>query len=181
MAATTIDPTTALVLIDLQKGIAAFAKDHGIDEVLANSERLVAAFRERGLTVVQVNVTGGAAGRTEQQRPLHDLPADWAELIIPAEPGDITVTKQTWGAFHGTELHAELEKRGVTQIVLVGVATSVGVESTARAAYEHGYHVTLATDAMTDMDPVSHEHSIARVFPKLGETGTTEEILALLG
>ena len=64
--------------------------------------------------------------------------------------------------------------------MLTGIATSIGVESTARAAHEHGYHVTLATDAMRDLDAVSHAHSIERIFPRLGETGTSAEILELL-
>ncbi|MEY9946650.1 isochorismatase family protein [Kitasatospora sp. GAS1066B] len=180
MTATTLDRDTALILIDLQKGITAFAADFGIDKVLANAEQLVAAFRERGLPIVQVNVTGGAPGRTEFPSRGGELPADWAELVLPAEEGDITVTKQTWGAFHGTDLDAELRRRGVTQVVIGGVATSMGVESTARAAHEHGYHVTIATDAVTDLDPTSHEHSLTRVFPKLGETGSTAELIALL-
>jgi nicotinamidase-related amidase len=61
-----------------------------------------------------------------------------------------------------------------------GVATSIGVESTARHAYEHGFHVTLAVDAMTDMSPDVHINSITRIFPRLGETGTTQEIIDLL-
>jgi nicotinamidase-related amidase len=64
--------------------------------------------------------------------------------------------------------------------VLTGIATSLGVESTARAAHEHGYHVTLATDAMTDIDADAHHNSIERIFPKLGELGTTAEIIELL-
>ncbi|MCX4744295.1 isochorismatase family protein [Kitasatospora sp. NBC_01287] len=180
MTATTLDRDTALILVDLQKGITAIAADAGIDQVLANAEQLVAAFRERELPIVLVNVTGGAPGRTERPARGGDLPADWADLVLPAQPGDITVSKRTWGAFHGTELDQELRRRGVTQVVIGGVATSVGVESTARAAYEHGYHVTIATDAVADLDPVSHEHSLTRVFPKLGETGGTAELIALL-
>jgi nicotinamidase-related amidase len=181
MTATTLDPNSALVLIDLQKGILAFADRIGGDEVLANASTLASAFRERGLTVVHVNVTGGAPGRTSVSRPAVERPADWAELVLPVADEDVTVTKQTWGAFHGTGLDEALRERGVTQVVLAGIATSVGVESTARAAYEHGYHVTVATDAVADLDPVSHDHSLARVFPKLGETGTTEELIGLLG
>lgn len=181
MTATTLDATTALIMIDLQKGITAFAAEHGIDEVLANSEKLAGGFRERGLPVVHVNVTGGAPGRTSLSRPARELPADWAELVLPVVDGDITVTKQTWGAFRGTDLDAALRERGVTQVVVTGVATSMGVESTARAAHEHGYHVTIASDAITDPDQVSHDHSLARVFPKLGEIGTTAQLLALLG
>jgi nicotinamidase-related amidase len=181
MTATTLDPTSALILIDPQKGITAFAAEHGADQVLANAERLAAAYRERVLSIVLVNVAGAAPGRTEFTRPQRELPADWAELVVAAQEGDITVTKRTWGAFHGTEPDAELRRRRVTQVVIGGIATSMGVESTARAAHEHGYHVTVATDAVTDPDQVSHQHSLSRVFPKLGETGTTDELLALLG
>jgi nicotinamidase-related amidase len=100
---------------------------------------------------------------------------------LSGHPEDIVVTKRNWGAFHGTDLDVHLRRRGITQIVLTGIATSIGVESTARAAYEHGYNVTLATDAMTDLSADSHEHALTRIFPRLGETGTTAEIIALLG
>jgi nicotinamidase-related amidase len=90
------------------------------------------------------------------------------------------VTKRNWSAFYGTDLDLQLRRRGVTQIVLAGIATSIGVESTARAAHEHGYHVTLATDAMADRDADAHANSIGRIFPRLGETGTTADIIALL-
>ena len=98
---------------------------------------------------------------------------------LAGHPGDIQVTKRNWGAFHGTDLDLHLRRRGVTQIVLAGVATSIGVESTARAAHEHGYHVTLATDAMADLNPDAHRNSVERIFPRLGETGTTAEIIEL--
>ena len=90
------------------------------------------------------------------------------------------MTKQTWGAFTGTDLEAHLRGLGVTQVVLAGVATSIGVESTARQAYELGFNVTLATDAMTDRDAEAHANSVTRIFPKLGETGTAQEVVDLL-
>jgi len=83
-------------------------------------------------------------------------------------------------AVAGTDLDLQLRRRGVTQVVLAGIATSIGVESTVRAAHEHGHHVTLATDAMTDLDPEAHRSSIERIFPRLGESGTTDEVLELL-
>ncbi len=108
--------------------------------------------------------------------------ARFLELLpeLDRQPSDILVTKYTRGAFHGTGLDMLLRRRGATQIVLVGVATSSGVESTANAAYEHGYNVTLAIDAMTDRSLDAHTYSIERVFPKLGETGTTADVLAKL-
>ncbi|MFF9478656.1 isochorismatase family protein [Streptomyces sp. NPDC014733] len=183
MSVTTLDPTAALVVIDLQKGIAGLPTVHPSDEVIARSARLAAAFRARELPVVLVNVTGGAPGRTESARAGGTPPADWAELVpeLDRQSGDLLVTKQVWGAFHATALDLELRRRGVTQVVLTGIATSIGVESTARAAYEHGYHVTVATDAVTDMDEGAHRNSLEKIFPRLGETGTTDEIIALLG
>lgn len=182
MALTTLDPKTALVVIDLQKGLLGMQTAHPFDEVVGQAAHLASAFRRRGLPVVLVNVTGGAPGRTEM--PRHVLPTDpaFAEILDELQPqaDDVRVTKRTWGAFHETALHDVLQARGVTQIVLAGVATSAGVESTARAAHEHGYNVALATDAMTDRSIEAHENSIERIFPKLGETATTAELLAML-
>jgi nicotinamidase-related amidase len=111
------------------------------------------------------------------------LAPDWTDFIpeLSPQPGDIVVTKRTWGAFASTDLEAQLRARGVTQVVLAGVATGTGVESTARQAYEQGFHVTLAIDAMTDMRAEAHEYSLSQVFPRLGERGTVAEIVDLLG
>ena len=182
MTLTTLDARPALVVIDLQKGITAVPAVHPIDDIIKRSARLAAAFRRYGLPVVLVNVTGGAPGRTEISRPAFPRPPDWADIVedLGQQPDDLLVTKQTWGAFHGTSLDTLLRDRGVTQIVLTGVSTSAGVESTARSAHEHGYHVALVTDAMTDRDGDAHQNSVQRIFPKLGETATTDDVLTLL-
>jgi nicotinamidase-related amidase len=182
MTVTTLDPKTALIVIDLQKGIVTFPTVHPIADVVKRAAALTEAFRKHGLPVVLVNVTGGAPGRAEQSRALGDLPAGWADLIpeLNQQPNDHLVTKKTWGAFTNTDLDAYLKGQGVTQLVMAGVATSVGVESTARFAHELGYNVTLATDAITDMSADAHDNSIIRMFPRLGETGTAQEIIALL-
>ena len=182
MAVTTLDPKTALILVDLQKGIVAYPTVHPIGEVVQHARALADAFRRRRLPVVLVNVTGGAPGRTEQPRPRGEFPAGWADLIpeVNQQPEDHTVTKRTWGAFTNTGLDEHLKALGITHVVIAGVATSIGVESTARQAHEHGFNVTLAIDAMTDMDLDAHSHGVTRIFPRLGETGTSSEIIALL-
>lgn len=186
MTLTVMDERAALVVIDLQKATVARTTVPPTAEVVQRSAELAKAFRDRGLPVVLVNVTGGAPGRTDAARQTQtqtlERPVDWAELVaeLDPQPDDLRVTKQTWGAFHGTSLHEDLQSRGVTQVVLTGIATSIGVESTARAAHEHGYHVVLAVDAMSDLDSETHRNSIERVFPRLGETATTAEILAAL-
>src|SRR5262245_59573210 len=133
MAVTALDPKTALVVIDLQKGILAYAGADAAAGVVAKAAALCDAFRAKKLPVVLVNVTGGAPGRTEQPRRAGNPAPDWAEFLpeLKQQPGDIVVTKKTWDAFASTDIQAELKKRGVTQIVLCGIATSIGVESTA--------------------------------------------------
>jgi nicotinamidase-related amidase len=183
MTITTLDEKTALIIVDLQRGIVASPKAHPIEPVVRNAAALADAFRSRGLPVVLVNVTGGAPGRTDQgSRGATAYPADFAELLpeLNQQPADHLVTKKTWGAFTGTGLGALLEDLGVTQVVLAGVATSIGVESTARSAHEAGLNVTLALDAMTDLNLNAHQNSVATIFPRLGETGTTQTILEML-
>ncbi|GAA3833962.1 hydrolase [Streptomyces coacervatus] len=189
MTVTALDPRTALVAIDLQAGIVpAPVQPHTGAEVVTRTAELAEAFRAHDLPVVLVRVSfaddgaDAVPGRTEAPRPGGTRPEGWDVVVgeLTGHPGDIAVTKRNWGAFHGTDLDVQLRRRGVTQIVLTGIATSIGVESTARAAHEHGYHVTLATDAMSDIDPEAHRGSVERIFPRLGETGTTAEILELL-
>ncbi|RFC70166.1 hydrolase [Streptomyces sp. AcE210] len=189
MALTTLDERTALVVIDLQKGIVgAPTTPYTGTEVVARSVELADAFRSHGLPVVLVRVSAAAdgadaaPGRNETQGRTGARPEGWDVIVdeLSGHPEDITVTKRNWGAFFGTDLDLQLRRRGITQVVMTGVATSIGVESSARAAHEHGYHVTLATDAMTDLDVEAHRNSIERIFPRLGETGTTEEIIELL-
>jgi len=182
MAPTTLDTKTALILIDLQKGIVSLPTAHSTADVIKHAGALAEVFRSHRLPVVLVNVAGGAPGRTEQPRRGGDFPADWTDIVpeLNQKPQDHTVTKRTWGAFTKTDLEQHLKALGVTQVVIAGVSTSVGAESTAREAYALGFNVTLATDAMTDMNADAHHNSITRIFPKLVETGTTQEIIDLL-
>jgi nicotinamidase-related amidase len=132
--------------------------------------------------VVLVNVDGAAPGRTEQAPRIRDFPAGWTDLVpeLNRQPEDHTVTKRTWGAFTNTGLGEHLKKLDVTQVVIAGISTSAGVESTARQAHELGFNVTLAVDAMTDMNSDAHIDSVTRIFPRLGETGTTRDVIDLL-
>ena len=182
MPLTTLDPKTALIVVDLQKGIIDMSFTHLIADVIPRNRALLDAFRRYELPVVLVNVAGGAPGRTEQPRRYSTFPEGFSDLIpeLDHQSSDIVVTKRTWGAFASTDLEAQLKAKGVTQVVVTGVATGTGVEATARQAYEAGFNVTLATDAMTDVRPEAHEYSLTHVFPRLGETGTTRDILDLL-
>lgn len=167
MSIATIGPTTALLVIDLQEGLAKVSTIQPLRSVASRAGELADAFRDRGLPVVLVNVIGG--GSTEL------LP----ELRRRAT--DHVVTKSQVSAFHpGTRLAEHLTALGVTQLVIAGVSTSKGVEATARDAHAHGFRVTIAADAVTDRSQLAHHNSLHRVFPRLGHVRTTAEIIAAL-
>jgi nicotinamidase-related amidase len=180
--------TTALVLIDLQKGIVpmpGLAPRLG-PEVVANAVKLARRFREAKAPVVLVHVTFAADGAdmvkvpTDATMPRGPFPPNFAEIVteLGPEPGDIVVTKRNWGAFHGTDLDLHLRRRGIKTIVLGGIATNIGVESTARAANEHGYSQILVEDAMASRSAEMHAFAVASIFPMLGLVRSTEEVLA---
>jgi nicotinamidase-related amidase len=182
MPLTTLDSTAALIVIDLQKGIVGLPTAHPSSDVVSRSAQLARAFRQRGLPVFLVNVTAPAPGRTDAGPRNFSFPRDWAELVAELEqqPEDHLISKQCVGAFIGTALNELLRERGVTQVFLAGIATSAGVAATARSAHDHGYHVVFAVDAMTDRDADTHRFCIEKIFPRIGETDTTENALKRL-
>ncbi len=182
MPLTKLDTTPALIVIDLQKGIAGLPTLHPASEIIGRAGQLARAFRERGLPVVLVKVTAPAPGRTDTGPRRFSFPADWTDLVpeLGQEPSDYMLSKQAPGAFIRTALDDYLRERGVTQVFMTGIATSLGVESTARSAYDYGYNVVFVLDAMTDRDADAHRHSVEKIFPRLGETDTTNNVLKIL-
>ena len=182
MPVTILDPKTALIVLDLQEGIRAFAQGDAANAVFKAAGSLTGAFRQHGLPVVLVNVDAGAPGRTEASRRFGGFPPEALKFVteVDQQPSDIVVTKKTWGAFASTDIEKQLRALGVTQVVLGGISTTAAVESTARQAYEAGFNVTLALDAMLDMNAAAHANAVAHTFPRLGETGSAAEIIALL-
>jgi nicotinamidase-related amidase len=179
MPVTAIDPRSALIVIDLQQGHVGARLAHSFADVVARSAELAKAFRQRDLPVVLVSVAGALPGRTDAGVTHRSLPDGFAELLpeLDQQPGDVVLTKYARSAFTGTGLAEILRGRGVTQVVITGVSTSGGVESTARDAHEQGFNVTLPVDAMTDSKADRHEHSLTQVFPRIAETGTTADVL----
>ncbi|HTJ59245.1 MAG TPA: isochorismatase family protein [Devosiaceae bacterium] len=181
MPVTTLDPKTALIVLDLQEGIRAFAGD-AATPVFQTAGALTAAFRRHGLPVVLVNVDATAPGRTETPRRAVNFPPEALKFVaeLGQQPSDIVVTKKSWGAFPTTNIEWQLRNLGVTQVVLAGISTTSAVESTARQAYEAGFSVTIALDATMDMNAEAHAAATKFTFPRLGETGSCAEIIALL-
>jgi nicotinamidase-related amidase len=179
---TTMDPDTALVVVDLQLGTVGLPLVRPSDEIVRRCTELIGAFRQCDLPVVLINVAGVPPGRTERGLPAGPIADAWTPLIPELDPhlSDFLITKHSRSAFANTHLLELLHAHAVTQVVVVGLTTSVGVESTARDAYEHGFHVTVATDATTDLDAADHDHTVSCVLPQIGETGTTAEIVGHL-
>jgi nicotinamidase-related amidase len=186
MPVTAIDPDTALIVIDLQKGHAGARLAHPIEGVVERSAALAKAFRSRSLPVVLVTVAGSPPGRTDATNGTpggqHSFAEGFTDLMpeLDVHGTDILVEKHARSAFGGTGLAERLRGLGVTQVVVTGVSTSGGVESTARDAHEQGFNVTLPVDAMSDRDLARHEYSAGIIFPRVAETGTTQDVLDAL-
>ncbi len=185
-----IDPrSTALVLIDLQHGIVGrAAAPHSAADVVARAARLAAACRRRGALVVLVRVAYDASLRdrlsppADEPAPAVPLPREWADLVpeLARSPDDLIITKHQWGAFYGTELDLQLRRRGIRTLLLGGIATNFGVESTARDAWERGYHLVFVEDAMSSVLAEAHRFSISTIFPRLGRVRSTADVLEAL-
>ena len=185
-----LDPrTTALVLIDLQRGIVSRqTAPHTAAHVVARAQRLAARCRETGATVVLVRVAYAADGRDRLAQKVDAAPwsatmaPDFSELVpeLSPQPGDVVVTKRQWGAFYGTELDLVLRRRGVRTIILGGISTNFGVESTARDAWERGYELVFAEDAMSAMAAEAHHFAVSQIFPRLGRVRSTDDALQAL-
>jgi nicotinamidase-related amidase len=188
-----IDPLkTALVLIDLQQGIVGRpCAPHAAADVVRNAGRLAEKFRSSGATVALVRVAFQPDFKDVLNPPcdtpppmnLASLPASWFELVpeVGPKPGDLVVTKHQWGAFYGTELDLQLRRRGVRTIVIGGISTNIGVESTARCAYELGYAQVFVEDAMASNSAEAHQFAIKNIFGRMGNVRSTDEVLAGLG
>jgi nicotinamidase-related amidase len=182
--------STALVVIDLQKGIVGMpTQPLEAGAVVANAVKLAEAFRERRMPVFLVKVTP-SPDLKDSLKPIADVPilwsagqkTDWSEIVpeLGPFPGDLVITKRQWGAFYGTELDLQLRRRKVETIVLCGIATNIGVESTARFAYEYGYQQVFVEDAMAARSRAEHEHTVTIIFPRLGRVRRTADVLEAL-
>lgn len=189
----TLDPrTTALVLVDLQNGILGLPlAPYGASAILDASLRLGRRFAERGGAIFPVRVAfapdfgdrPGQAVDEPMRAPPGGLPAEWSTLSpdIAALPATEVITKHQWGAFHDTGLDLQLRRRGITTLVLCGIVTNFGVESTAREAWQHNYAVVVAEDACTSMSEEMHRFSIKTIMPRIAQVRSCEAILSALG
>ena len=175
--------STALVLIDLQKGVLAMpVTPHPAATIYERATRLAPRFRAAGGPVVWVRVSFASdfadapSAKVDHPSNMGALPPGWDEFPEPLHPADVMVTKRQWGAFYGTDLDLQLRRRGVRTIVLGGIATSIGVESTARSAWEYGYELVICEDLCADLSAETHASSFKHIFPRLARIVSSEAI-----
>lgn len=180
---------SAIIVIDLQSGIVGMqTAPVSPGDVVKRTVRLLTMARAVGAVRVLVHV-GSEADAKDRLQPKADVPTtrgpfphDFSDLVsaVGPEEGDLVVFKRQWGAFYGTDLDLQLRRRGITTLILCGISTEFGVESTARAAYERGYHLVFVSDAMAGRTLESHENAILRIFPRIGHVRDTETVAAAL-
>ena len=186
----TLDPTTtALIIVDLQRGIVARqAAPHSTSEVVVRCAKLAEEFRSQEALVVLVHVAFSDDDRdrlkpdADSAPPSGPMPSDWSDILpeIGPRPGDIVITKRQWGAFYGTALDLQLRRRGIRTLVYGGIATNFGVESTARDAYERGFEQVFIEDAMSGLTAEAHQFAITTIFPRMGRIRSTDDVLAAI-
>lgn len=182
--------STALVLIDLQHGIVGrpqLAPHTGAD-LVKRAASLADAFREKCGTVTYVRVEIDEVLRPQVDAPMYDPsappPPPIASQLVPEsgyQAGDLLIVKRQWGAFYGTDLDQQLRRRGIRTIVIGGIATNFGVESTARAAFDRGYALIFVEDAMTSFSAEVHDFAVKHIFSRMGRVRTSDEVLEALG
>ena len=181
--------STALVLIDLQHGIVGRPQlaPHAGADLVKRAASLAEAFREKGGTVAYVRVEIGEVLRPQVDAPIFDPnappPPPIASQLVPEsgyQAGDLLIVKRQWGAFYGTDLDQQLRRRGIRTIVIGGIATNFGVESTARAAFDRGYALIFVEDAMASFSAEMHDFAVQHIFKRMGRVRTSVEVLEAL-
>lgn len=181
---------TALVVIDLQEGIAHSGRQsapYTSGQVIQNASKLAQAFAEKGgfVVLVRLSFTDGRDAlkpQTDMNPSPVQYPEGWDRLVpeLAGVKNAHLVTKRQWGAFYGTDLDLQLRRRGIDTIVLCGISTSIGVDTTAREAFQHGYQQIFAEDAMTASTQEEHDYVCKYIFPRLGKVWTCEEIVGAM-
>jgi nicotinamidase-related amidase len=179
---------SALVLIDLQNfNVKSDTAPYKTDTVVGNCAMLAGEMRDRGAMVVYVRVLADQLLAPPADQPMRTPgsppPPPEAILFAPEaqlQAGDLVITKRQWGAFYATELDQMLRRRRIKTIILGGIATNFGVESTARAAFDRGYELVFVEDAMTSLAAEPHVFANTQVFPRMGRVRSAQVLLAAI-
>jgi nicotinamidase-related amidase len=182
----TLDPAaTALILVDLQAGIVAMPTvPHAGDDLLKRSLALAERLRSRGGTIVRVHVAFDDARDMPPQNvdepmqlPPGGPPKEWSAFPdAPLPAGDLVLLKRHWGALHGTDLDLRLRRRGIRTVIVAGIATNYGVESTVRSAWEHDYDVVVVEDLCASRSAELHAFPFAHVFPRIARVAKADAL-----
>lgn len=165
-----LTPQTALIVVDVQTGTASYQHARPIRDVVANVNAIAQAVRDTGghVVIVRHDPARTPSGATQYGGRPRPAPVAYGNLLVERFDGDTNISRGGWSTFAGTDLHEQLVERGITRVIIVGQATTFGVESSARAAYDLGYDVVLVEDASNDPSSEAHTERFRSVFPALG-------------
>jgi nicotinamidase-related amidase len=188
-----LDPRrTALILIDPQQWTLGMPiAPQSAAMVVNNAERIGTALRRAGGIVVLTRAAF-SEGYADMLRAPVDLQLKVPPGGIPPEAlafdpvvermgYDLVLTKRQWSAFYGTELDLQLRRRAIDTVLLGGVMTNFGVESTARDAWQHNHSVIAVADMCSSLNADMHRFSIEHILPRISRVRSTRDILHALG
>lgn len=181
---------TALVLVDLQNfTIALDTRPNSGSQVLEQAAAVAEASRRAGVLVVLVRVESGPDGALALTPSLDGEPQQWTlpegahDFPDRLRPGDrdVVVTKYGWGGFYGTDLDLQLRRRGIDTLLVGGLVTNIGVDTTMRQAHERGYDQIVMSDLCGAFTQADHDYSLQSIFPRIARIRTVAEVVGALG
>jgi nicotinamidase-related amidase len=193
-----IDPKkTAVVVVDVQNDfchsdspLAKIGMDMtAAQEMVPHLLQLVDSARGAGATIVWVKMVHSentispiAIEHRLRTRPGAQqicVEGTWGTELyrVEAEPGEPVVIKHRYSAFVDTDLQLILRSKGITSLILTGVATNVCVESTARDAYMRDYYVTFVDDCSAAYDQAKHDATLRNMADHFGMVVKSEDIM----
>ena len=183
--------STALLLMDLQEGI--LANYSGGAMLVSKAQEILKEARKRKITVGFVRVgfeevdyrkvpdrNKAFSGIVTPKRFPSEAPDTQIVSEISPIEGEIVVRKVRHGAMSTTNLHEQLQERGIDTLVLTGIATSGVVLSTLRDAADKDYRLFVIEDLCLDGDPQVHEVLMGKVFPRQAWVINSTDFLALI-
>jgi nicotinamidase-related amidase len=179
---------TALVVIDLQNALMGMnTAPHAVADVVKNNRRIAEALRAAGGTVIWVRVDVNSMLSLPADEPSRFGGQKMPEELMQIAPsagfteGDLLVTKHHWGAFAQTDLEQQLKSLGAELIILTGISTNAGVESTLRQGTGLGFAFVVVEDACSGQDAADHRLAFEKTFRRLARVRSTAEVVNALG
>ncbi len=174
---------SALIVWDVQRFLVdrVFNKE----EFLLNLNKLLSRAREAKMPVIFTKITPMPPGFESPSRKyisskmkfdLSQVPKEMWDLEIKPRENEIVVNKNTASIFVGTNFELMAKNAGIETLIIAGIATEIGVESTARDASNRGFYTVVVSDSSSSMDKEAHLRALTNMT-KLFDVLSTDEVI----